>query len=333
MPYITYEDWNPSADTLTVLAQARRFAETYAAQGYNLTLRQLYYRFVAADLIRNEERSYKRLGSIINRGRMSGYIDWDHIEDRTRNLRKLPTWNEPEELLDSARRQYREDIWRPQPIAVEVWVEKDALIDVVGRAANAWDVPYFSCRGYVSQSEMWAAGQRMVNRLTKGQRTLVLHLGDHDPSGMDMTRDINDRLHTFVMSDSKVWQRAEDDGYNSPYNWAEHMNDGAHAGLEYPYSFEVRRIALNMDQIDQYDPPPNPAKLTDSRSSEYLRAYGHQSWELDALEPQVLDDLIQAEIAGVVDMDLLMESRDAQEANRDRIAEAIAGMSLEDEEE
>lgn len=299
MSKIAYQEWNPSADTRVVLAQADAIATDYAGQGYNLTLRQLFYRFVAQALIANTQRSYKRLGEIVNRGRLAGFLDWRHIEDRTRELRTIDSWDTPQEIMRGARDGYTEDIWSDQETRVEVWVEKDALIDVVARAALEWDVPHFSCRGYVSQSEMWRAAGRMLDRGIAAQSTIVLHLGDHDPSGIDMTRDIADRLNLLSFGAGAV---------------------------------EVRRIALNMDQIELYDPPPNPTKTTDSRSDDYIARYGDDSWELDALEPSVLTELIEEEIGGIVDMDLLDAARDHQEVNRERISKAIEGMDLDEEE-
>jgi hypothetical protein len=82
---------------------------------------------------------------------------------------------------------------------------------------------------------------------------------------------------------------------------------------------EVRRIALNMDQVEQYDPPPNPAKLTDSRGTDYVDRFGNESWELDALEPTVLVDLIQNELATIVDQDLMNERLDHEAASEARL--------------
>jgi hypothetical protein len=128
-------------------------------------------------------------------------------------------------------------------------------------------VPYFSCRGYTSQSELWSAARRLSRYESAGQDTVVIHLGDHDPSGVDMTRDIQERLALFGSTAT------------------------------------VRRIALNMAQVEQYDPPPNPAKLTDSRATGYISAFGESSWELDALDPATLDRLIDDEIRSWRDED------------------------------
>lgn len=158
-------------------------------------------------------------------------------------------------------------MWANQKYRIEVWIEKEALEGVFQPACAELDVPFLCCRGYTSQSEMWRAGMRLRRHAIKGkQRPIVLHFGDHDPSGIDMTRDIVDRLAMFIGSPIKL-----------------------------------ERVALNMDQIEQYDPPPNPAKTTDSRANEYIALFGTESWELDALEPRVLHAMVQEKIRDWID--------------------------------
>lgn len=332
MPYLAYEKWRPSAATRIIINQAEDIATTYGNMGYSLTLRQLYYRFVASDLIPNNQQSYNRLGNIVSKARMAGLIDWDHIEDRTRVHQEPSTWNNPAEIMRSAEYSYAEDLWRTQPFRPEIWVEKDALVDVIGQAADKRHAPYFSCRGYTSQSSMWRAGQRMVEHLLNGQKPVIIHLGDHDPSGIDMTRDIFDRLHTFIGTDPRIWDKARkagfespyESGFENPYEWGESMwnSDSQPARTNTPF-FRVGRIALNYDQIEQYDPPPNPAKMTDSRVRDYIATYGYDSWELDALEPQVLDRLITDTLDSLIEP-LDWEAAIAhQEDNRQKIRTAI----------
>lgn len=274
--------------SLAMIAQANEIIADYTAQGFQLTLRQLYYQFVARALIPNTERSYKSLGKIINDGRLAGYIDWDAIEDRTRSLETNLRLRDPRHGIQIIRDQYGIDMWENQERRVEVWIEKEALAGVIAGVCGELDVPYFACRGYVSQSEEW----RAYRRHAKQQPTVVLHLGDHDPSGIDMTRDNQDRLDLF------------------------------HFGRE----TEVRRIALNMDQINEYNPPPNPAKVTDARFRNYQLEYGDESWELDALEPQVLVDLIREMIGEYVDDDAWAERQEQLEedlATLDRFLEEL----------
>lgn len=271
MPKYQYKEINFRQESLRLINIINGVIEEYTAQGYDLTLRQVYYQLVARDFIPNNERSYKNTGNLINDARMAGLIDWLAIQDRTRNIRRNSHWTSPADIMGSVLYSYAIDRRKDQPNYVEVWVEKDALIGIVQQISSKLDVPCFSCRGYVSASEMWAAAQRFI-RQDHRERRVILHLGDHDPSGKDMTRDIADRLDTF----------------------------GA--------DVEVRRIALNWDQIDEYNPPPNPAKLSDSRAGAYIREFGHESWELDALEPRVLTSLIQEHVDCLTDERLLRDA-------------------------
>jgi hypothetical protein len=280
-----------------MIDQANAIIEEYAAEGYTLSLRQIFYQFVSRDLLpslwtdpatgsTNNVRSYIKLGVIISDGRMAGLIDWDAIKDRTREKGSNSHWDSPEDIIDSISRQYRLDTRIDQPIYIEVLVEKDALEGIVERSCRLLDVPWLSCRGYLSMTTMREAAERYIEQEEEGKETVILHFGDHDPSGIDMTRDIQDRL------------------------------------AEFGSQVRVMRIALNRDQIDRYNPPPNPAKETDSRCAGYISVHGNESWELDALDPRVISELIENEILNLTDdvlRDVLVE-RQAQ--HRRQLVEA-----------
>lgn len=283
MAHIAYESWNPKRSTLALVNIAENICAEYAAQGYDLTLRQLYYQFVARDYLPNNQRSYKTLGTLVDRARQAGLLDWDYIVDRTRNLMGNRTYASPGSLVEEINERFFVDLWQDQDYRVEVWVEKEALAGVIQRAAGLRGVNYFSCRGYVSQSEMHAAAKRHAYYERNGQQVIVIHLGDHDPSGIDMTRDIQTRLHKF----------------------------GAFT--------EVRRIALNFDQIQEFQPPPNWAKITDSRAEKYIERFGQQSWELDALDPATLSNLITNEIDDFRDEISWQDRADEQMRGRDQL--------------
>lgn len=140
-------------------------------------------------------------------------------------------------------------------------MEKDALIGIVEQISDKLYVACFSCRGYTSQSELWGAAMRLKRRCDAGQHAVLLHLGDHDPSGKDMSRDIVARLELFGADD-----------------------------------VEFRRLALNLDQIEEFGPPPNPTKLSDSRAQGYIERFGYECWELDALDPSVISRLIDENV-------------------------------------
>lgn len=283
MPFIQYISKRLHSSSERVVHQANKIIDEYQNEGLRLTLRQLYYQFVARDLIPNNQREYKRLGTIISDGRLLGLIDWNAIEDRTRNLLSNSHWDNPGQIIRAARDSFRLDHWEDQEYRVEVWIEKEALVGVIARICQNLDIPYFACKGYVSQSEMWGAAQRIINY---NATTTVLHLGDHDPSGLDMTRDIEERLELF----------------------------NAH-------NVHVERIALNYDQIQEYNPPPNFAKMSDSRYSNYTKRYGSQSWELDALEPRVLRDLIQTHTLPFRDREIWQATIKKEKAMRKVLAD------------
>lgn len=273
-----------SIASLATINTANTILQEYRAQGLVLTLRQLYYQFVARGLLPNKQTEYKRLGSIISDARLAGKIDWAMMEDRTRHLRKLSEWDSPAEIVEAISRQYREDLWADQKWRPEVWIEKDALVGVIERPCNELRVPYFACRGYSSQSAQYEAGRRFRTYRSYGQTPIVFHFGDHDPSGIDMTRDNDDRLKMFTR-----------------------------------FGVEVKRLALTMAQVEQYDLPPNPAKEIDSRCADYVANYGNVSWELDALEPTVIGTLIREAVGELIDPDKWADALAVETENRDTL--------------
>ena len=271
---------------------ANEIIEEYQGQGYELTLRQLYYQFVSRDIIPNSQKEYKNLGSVVNDARLAGLVDWDAIVDRTRNLQGNVHWESPAEMLEYRTKSYQIDKWEGQKYRPEVWIEKDALLGVIEGVCRGQDVSYFSCRGYTSQSEMHSAAKRMERYSEDGQIPVVVHLGDHDPSGKDMSRDIQDRLDLFTE----------------------------------PGIIKVVRVALNMSQIKEYKPPPNPAKITDSRSGPYIAEFGKSSWELDALDPKVLSDLVEKTVGGYRDLDLWRKKTLIEKAHKAMLEKAAKKM-------
>jgi len=272
--------------SLATIAQANEIIDDYLAQGYTLTVRQLYYQFVSRDLIPNNQREYNNLAKTINEGRLAGLIDWSAIEDRTRNLKKNSHWNSPADILESAISSFAMDKWDNQKYRPEVWIEKDALVGVIESVCTEYDVPYFACRGYSSQSEQYKAALRMRRMRRDAQIPIVLHLGDHDPSGLYMTRDNHDRLS--MLSHNNV---------------------------------KVIRLALNYDQVEEFNPPPNPTKLTDSRAKGYIREHGRSSWELDALNPATINELLEDAIAEFRDLEKWEERVKEEDEAREKLIE------------
>lgn len=283
---ISYLSKNLGQETLHRIDQATTIIDEYQAQGFTLTVRQIYYQFITKNWIPNEKRSYKLIANALEKGRMNGLIDWQAIEDRTRFLRGHNNWGSPPEFLRDTSYRYRLDSRSDQDFRIEVWIEKDALIGVIGGICLELDVDYFSCRGYVSLSEMWRAARRY--QYDEDRTCVILHLGDHDPSGLDMTRVIGDTLSTFGCT-----------------------------------NVEVRRIALNMEQIKKYQPPPNYIKPLDTRSDGYVEQYGEESWELDALSPQVMVDLIKENVDQLTNKAKRQRRIELQEEQKEELQDVL----------
>lgn len=294
MTLIAYKEQRFAEKSLKLIEKANEIIASYEAQGYKLTLRQLYYQFITLNYFPNSEQSYNRLGETISNARLAGLVSWDAIEDKTRFIRGKDHWNGEDghfDFLRDAKKWFNIDMWENQPNYVEVWIEKDALLGVIERPCWELDVPYMSCRGYMSQSEEWAAANRFEEAAYSGRNCVLLYLGDHDPSGIDMTRDHDDRLTMFL----------------------------EHQGVD----VDVRRIALNMDQVQEYGPPPNPTKPKDSRSPDYIRKFGRTCWELDALRPSVLDQLIRDRVNDLVDPDKWAEKEAEYAVQKDKLRDTI----------
>lgn len=292
MPSICYVPKNFSASSRAIIDKANEIIAEYQAQGYDLTVRQVYYQFVARGWLANKQTQYKRLASIIKHARLAGEIDWHSIVDRTRFLRSEQSWDSGGEIVRACAANFHFSRWDDQPNRCEVWIEKDALVGVIEAECQRLDVPFYACRGYSSHSEQWRAGRRFKDYTVAGQNVVIFHLGDHDPSGIDMTRDNQVRLDMFSN-----------------------------------YGVEVRRLALNMDQVELYDPPPNPAKMTDSRVEGYIDAFGTDCWELDALEPRVINTLIREEIEALIDWDLWSETEGREEEVKAKLQEVADNWS------
>ena len=270
--------------SLDLIRQCNDIIDDYMGQSLRLTLRQLYYQLVSRNIIPNKDREYKNLSSLVSDARLSGLMDWSAIEDRVRVPRQQNEYADLDELAKAALASYRLPRWEGQNAYVELWVEKDALAGVLSPLAREFHVTMMVNRGYSSQSAMYESAQR----LGAESNPMIFYLGDHDPSGEDMVRDISERFTMF----------------------------GVYV--------DVRKIALTMAQIRQYNPPPNPAKVSDPRAAEYVAKHGASSWEVDALPPNVLSQLIRNEFVAVVDQDLMDAVKRREEVDKVELRKAVA---------
>lgn len=266
---------NFKPESLMMIAMVNQVLTEYEAQGFRLSLRQLYYQLVSRAIIENTVRSYKNLGNLVSNARQAGMIDWNMIEDRNRETVSLQHWTDPAEIIKAAANSFRIDKWANQPYHIEIMVEKDALSGVLEPVANELDIAITANKGYSSSSTMYEIGKRLAWHKKQGKQITILYLGDHDPSGIDMTRDVQERLETYGRFHRRI---------------------------------DLDRLALNWDQIELWRPPENPAKESDSRFASYVLQYGESSWELDAVEPAQLANLVRDAVISRRDDDLWTEA-------------------------
>lgn len=261
-----------------VVSNIVSIVEQYRSMGYRLTLRQLHYQFVAnVPGYVNHDSAYKKLGKILDDCRYSGFVDWDAIADRGRVPKNNYTVEDIPDALKDTVDTYRLNRQKDQDNHVEVWTEKDALSEIFWRSCSRYGVTLCVNKGYTSSSAIYESYTRIAEKINEGKTATILYFGDHDPSGLDMIRDVEDRLRLMLENGRQLETGSSDD-------------------------LIVKPIGLTMKQIEKYRLPPNPTKMTDSRSPQYIKAFGSTCWEVDALKPEVLTQIVEENIVEQIDM-------------------------------
>ena len=281
-------DWNPNGDInikytagdgskkqwtcyqIDLLKKISKLATEYQEMDIKLTNRQMYYQLVALDFIPNAIEVYKRVSKFITDARYGGYLDWKIFEDRGRQTKPPSEWDNISALIDTSLKAYRLPRWKGQDFYIEVLCEKQALESVLKPVTKKWHVQFGYNKGYTSAASMYDLYQRVLAGIFSDKDVIVLYFGDHDPSGIDMVRDIETRITEFLINGDL----------------------GLDPILVYDH-FTVEALALTMDQVRELNPPPNPAKFSDPRAKEYIKEHGNTSWELDAIDPMLLQKIAE----------------------------------------
>lgn len=345
----TYRMWE--ADKKEVCEHIVDIVRRYMKLGYRLTLRQLHYQLVTKNWIVNHDTAYKKLGDILDDCRYSGLIDWDAIEDRGRVPHLVYHADSVAEALQELHEYYRRDRQEGQANVVEVWTEKDALSGILKRPTEKYHVRLVVNKGYTSSSAAYQAYDRVIEALTNGKKFTILYFGDHDPSGLDMVRDITDRIMNFLSRGEKLrslesnmmdwWSesglsleemrieglvsdRLVDRYYrNSGIELDEDFDDYKAAQFRYYIErndlFRVIAMGLTREQIRRYNLPPNPTKLTDSRADKYIKEHGKTCWEVDALDPDVLNTIVDTHIQREINLDMFADTLALEKENKKQI--------------
>jgi hypothetical protein len=227
-----------------------------------MTVRQLFYRLVSAEVIANCRGDYQKVSRVMTRARNLDLISWDAIVDRSRPVYQACTWLNLAERFEHVARTYRRDAWQDQPVYVEVWSEKDAVVGSIQEVTERYAVTLRPTRGFSSTTNVHELAELFINI---GKPVFVFYIGDHDPSGRCMDSEIVKRVRSY--------------------------------GAE----FTLTRLAIHRADIRKFKLPPLQIKPADSRADAFERKYGTKCVELDALPPAELRRRIEAAIRGRLD--------------------------------
>jgi hypothetical protein len=287
-----YADWNPQASTRALLADVETVLETYAGH-LPLTIRQVYYALVGAEKLDKTEAAYERLCEHLNRARRARLIEFDCIRDDGVSVCESTTYNGIEDFdEETARRarQYKRDYQAGQPYAIELWSEAGGMVYQLATVAHDYAIPVYSAGGFASLSATHEIAERALERNVP---TVILHVGDFDPSGVS--------IFTAMMSDAAAFVET----------------DRAIQTLE----IIPVRVALTAEQVETHNLPTAPAKTTDTRS----RSWSGGTCQLEALPPDVLADHVRVAIGQWVDQDVLEDHRKDEIAERAELLGLPAG--------
>jgi hypothetical protein len=283
--------------TIDIIRAAQAVLEGYGPSA-SLTIRQLYYQLVVAKVLPNSQSSYKKVGRAMVKARKEGLIPWGRIEDRLRLPRGKQMWPDVATYLRAVANSFHADVWEWQPRYMEFWLEKEALAGIfeeeldrfgiilnVGRGYDGWS----SIRNAANRFKRWAEKRSEIegSRRGTGDCTIV-YFGDFDPSGEDMVRSLEERLGFFGVRPV------------------------------------VYKSSITPSDIERYNLPPDPTKLTDSRSPAFIAEHGRMSTvELDALPIRALQQRIRREASSRMDPTALQAARDVEVEARAILEDAI----------
>jgi hypothetical protein len=250
-----------------------------------LTLRQLYYRLVSADAIPKTEAGYGTVKRLLLDLRESGRVPWSWVVDNTRWVTAPDTYSGPEQALRAAARFYRRDLMASQPVRIEVWAESDSIGAVLTEVTEEYGIPLYIGRGYASRGYLHSAAEQIVAAAKTGKRTLILHLGDYDPSGEDIARSVRETLTRYFNEAIEV----------APIP-----------------TFE--RLAVTEEQIAELYLPSRPAKTSDPRTANF---HGSGTVEIEAIPRAVILDILRRRIDREIDHRQLQVIRVAERSERD----------------
>ncbi|GGX46265.1 hypothetical protein [Streptomyces noursei] len=282
--------WRPKRETLRVLTAVDTILDRYRDH-LPISLRQTWYVLLSDGVMAKIERDYKRMCEYVGMARRSGRIPWDAIRDDTQiAVEAPPSFAGPGDFftaVDAAVDDYRVDRQTGQPVRLELWCETAGMVPQLVRIGEGFGIACFSGGGFDGLAGKHDAAMRAVEG---GRKTLVLHIGDYDPSGEHLFNSLAEDVIAFAQA----------------------------AGAE----VEFERVAVTPEQIATYDLPTAPPKATDRRSFS-----GTTTTQAEALPPDILATIVREAIAAHRDLEVHRQALAREEAERRAIRERLGRWS------
>lgn len=262
----------------------------YAAleDDHPMTVRQVFYRLTVRSVVPKTENQYKNtVCRLLANMRRDEVVPYGWVADNTRWVRRAQTYDSMEEALRQTARTYRRSLWSEGDVYVEIWLEKEALAGVLVEETDRWDIPLYVTRGYPSLSYLHEAAET-INDI--GKPTILYYFGDHDPSGVDISRNVREGIKEFV---------------------------------DRPELVTFKRVAVRREQIEAWNLPTRPTKRSDSRS----KNFDGRSVEVDAIPPKALRGLVRECVERHVnrrELEMLRNIEEQERATLSHIAENLA---------
>lgn len=286
-----FQDWRPRKATQDRIDQITELVERYRDEGLlPITIRQLFYRLIAEYLLPKTEQSYQQLCEIVNRARRARVISMSAIRDDGFRMDRGSHYEGQSDFFDAVSRSaesYRIDRQDGQPNRLMLWCEAGGMVPQLRKICDPYSIPVASSGGFDSTT----AKHDIAQQLSTAISTTVLHIGDHDPSGVHIFNSLREDITAFA-----------------------NYYDG---------DIQFTRLAVLPEHIAKYDLPTAPPKKSDRRSFE-----GDKTVQAEALDPAVMSQLVRESIESRLDIDAYHLALGQEEIERKEIVERVRQSGL-----
>jgi len=285
---------NRSRATQAELALLHDQIVSVLAEDHPQSVRHVYYRMTDPRLlfpVPKTENGYRQVGRELVKLRQQGIIDYGWISDSTRMGHFVNTFTDASDFISSFAGLYRADLWRDLPVYPEVWCESRSIAGVIRALCQEHGVSLYPAGGFSSETFIWEAAQQ-INRASNGRQLRVFYIGDYDPAGVLIDKDIERKMRLH---------------------------------LDPCVDMTFIRIAITEEQIKQYDLPTKSRKETDLRVLDLKKTV-----EAEAMPASVLRQLLRGQFEALIP-DGKVDAIRAAEESEQAFLRTVANLVGDDE--